>query len=75
MPNLAFEEEDARKIADYTVSIGKYVNQATVQFITGDLNIETDWQTYLDKLNSMDVTGYVAVQQKGYDAYLASQAK
>ena len=72
MPNLAFEEDDARKIADYTVSIGKYVNQATVQFITGDLNIETDWQTYLDKLNGMDVAGYVAVQQKGYDAFMKS---
>ena len=67
LPNLAYSEEDAKKMSEYSVSIGQYVNQATVQFITGDLNIETDWQSYLDKINAMDLKGYVALQQKNYD--------
>ncbi len=74
LPNLAYSEEDAKKIADYTVSIGKFVNQATVQFITGDMDIKT-WQNYVDKINSMDLKGYLAIQQNAYDQYAKSLNK
>lgn len=74
-PNIAFSEEDSRKIADYTASVGKYVNQATVQFITGDLDINQNWNTYLQKLKGMDVKGYIALEQKGYDSYLKNSSK
>ena len=67
---MAYSEDDARKISDYSVSIGQYVNQATVQFITGDLDVEKDWQSYVDKINGMDLEGYISVQQKAYDDYL-----
>lgn len=70
LPNMAYSEDDARKISDYSVSIGQYVNQATVQFITGDLDVEKDWQSYVDKINGMDLEGYISVQQKAYDDYL-----
>jgi putative aldouronate transport system substrate-binding protein len=75
MPNIAFDEDSATKVADYTASIGKYSNQATVQFITGDLDINKDWNSYLQKLNDMDVNGYVAIEQKGYDAFIKSTKK
>lgn len=69
---MAYSVGDAKKISEYSVSIGQYANQATVQFITGDLDVEKDWQSYLDALNSMDLEGYVALQQKAYDAYQES---
>ena len=72
MPSIAYSVDDAKKISEYSVSIGQYANQATVQFITGDLDVEKDWQSYLDALNSMDLEGYVALQQKAYDAYQES---
>lgn len=72
LPSMAYSVEDAKKISEYSVSIGQYANQATVQFITGDLDVEKDWQSYLDALNSMDLEGYVALQQKAYDAYQES---
>lgn len=72
MPNIAFDESSAKKIADYTASIGKYTNQATVQFITGDLDISKDWDSYLKKINDMDVNGYISTEQAGYDTYQKS---
>ncbi len=75
LPNLAYSEEDAKKIADYSVSIGKFVNQSTVQFITGDLDINKDWQSYIDKINGMDLTGYLSIQQKAYDGYVSGLNK
>jgi putative aldouronate transport system substrate-binding protein len=48
------------------------VNQATVQFVTGDLDVDKDWDTYLQKLDSMGVQNYIDTYQKYYDAYTAN---
>ena len=58
-----------------TLQIGGYVNQALVQFITGDLNIDTQWDEYLTTLEKMNVQQYIDTYQKYYDAYMANAAK
>lgn len=73
VPNLVFEGQDAQTISEGTLTIGGYVNQATVQFITGDLDVDKDWDTYLQKLNDMGVENYIAIYQKAYDAFMAAQ--
>ena len=75
VPNMPYTEEQSKKISEYTVSIGAYANSATIRFITGDMNIETDWEAYLAELEKMDLNGYIAVMQEAYDAYAASMAK
>ena len=70
VPNLVFEGQDAQTISEGTLTIGGYVNQATVQFITGDLDVETDWDGYLSQLKDMGVENYLAIYQKYYDAYM-----
>lgn len=72
MPNLAFEGDDNQAISEYTLTIGGYVNQATVQFITGDLDVDKDWDTYIGKLKDMGVEDYITRYQKCYDAYMTA---
>ena len=60
---------DAQTISEGTLTIGGYVNQATVQFITGELDVDKDWDTYIEKLNNMGVENYLATWQNYYDAY------
>lgn len=50
-----------------------YVNQATVQFITGDLDVEKDWDSYISRMESMGVNDYIRIYQKYYDIYRANQ--
>ena len=64
-----------RIISEATLQIGGYVNQALVQFITGDLDIETQWEEYLTTLEKMNVQQYIDTYQKYYDAYMANAAK
>ena len=69
VPNLVFEGQDAQTISELTLTIGDYVNQAVVQFITGDMDTEKDWDTYISKLESMGVDNYISIYQKYYDKY------
>lgn len=75
VPNMPYTADQSKKISEYTVSVGAYANSATIRFITGDMNIETDWDAYLNEMEKMDVKGYVAVMQEAYDAYRASLGK
>ena len=72
VPNLAIEGEDAKIVTEGTLTIGGYVSQAQVQFIDGSLDIEKDWDAYLQKLESMGVQDYIAAYQRSYDAYMAA---
>jgi putative aldouronate transport system substrate-binding protein len=67
--SLAYDEDDARSVSDYLVSIGGYCLQARVQFVTGDLSVDRDWDSYVQKIRGMDLNGYIAVTQKAYDTY------
>ena len=75
VPNMPFTEDQSKKISEYTVSVGAYANSATIRFITGDLNIDTDWEAYLAEMQKMDVDGYIAIMQEAYDNYSASLVK
>ena len=72
VPNIAFDTETAQKISEYSLTIGGYVNQATVQFITGDLDIEKEWDNYLNTLKTMGVEDYLSLYQAQYDNYMAN---
>ena len=73
LPNLTMETADAKAVSEYTTTVGGYVNQATVQFITGDLDVEKDWDSYISRMESMGVNDYIRIYQKYYDIYRANQ--
>lgn len=75
VPNLVFEGRDAQIISEGTLTIGGYVNQALVQFITGDMDIDKDWDTYISKLEDMGVEEYLGIYQTYYDAYVENMSK
>lgn len=75
VPNLAFTGDDRQAVSEYTLTIGGFVNQAAVQFITGDMDIDKDWDSYISRLKSMGMDDYIARYQKAYDAYIAAAEK
>ena len=46
------------------LAVVKGLSEGLTQKFGNDLDVEKDWQSYLDALNSMDLEGYVALQQK-----------
>lgn len=55
--------------------IATYVNDMRAKFITGDANLETDWDSYVQTLNRMGLAELIEIYQSGLDTYTASNAK
>ncbi|HEY5584406.1 MAG TPA: extracellular solute-binding protein [Ruminiclostridium sp.] len=49
------------------VNLEDYVNQSLVRFITGDLDVEKDWDSYLKKLEDLNLKRYLEIYGKAYD--------
>jgi len=67
-PNIAYTYEQSMAISTYASTIDAYVEQATVQFIIGALDVERDWEAYLSILKSMGQEEYHEILQQAYDA-------
>ncbi|MFI7635148.1 hypothetical protein [Nonomuraea sp. NPDC049400] len=68
--HIKIAPEQAGELATLQTNIDNYVNQSSLQFVTGQKNINDDaaWQAFLDGLNGLGVTRYLQIQQKAYDA-------
>lgn len=67
-PNIAFTYDQSVAVSTYASVIDSYVEQATVQFIIGSLDVERDWDAYLSILQSMGQEEYHRILQQAYGA-------
>ncbi len=63
---LLFTEAETAEVAEMRSTIETYVKESMVRFITGDLNIEKDWDAYLNDLKSMGLERYLELVQTCY---------
>lgn len=70
---LVFTEEEQKVITSYSTDIGTYVTQMEAQFIVGDKNIETEWDTYVQTLGNMGLQELWAVYEAAYQRFLEGQ--
>lgn len=61
-------EEETTEYGEILTNIKDYVKLASAQFITGVKDIETDWDSYVGDLERYNVSRFVELYQKGYDA-------
>ncbi|MBF9017436.1 MULTISPECIES: ABC transporter substrate-binding protein [unclassified Oceanispirochaeta] len=67
LPRLKFLSDEVSEFATIRTEYAKYVKQSLIQFIVGDLDIESDWDTYITNLNKLDQADLLEVSQKAYD--------
>lgn len=61
--------DEAETFATLRTSLQEYVKTSVAQFITGELDLEKDWDSYVSALEGYDVETYVSLYQKAYDVY------
>jgi putative aldouronate transport system substrate-binding protein len=67
IPPLWYSIEDASNIAMLTTNINTYVEECIAKFITGQMNLDADWDRFQAQLRSLGVDQYVKIIQDAYD--------
>lgn len=55
------------ELATLQTNIESYVQQNSLQFITGSKNIDTGWDAYVKGLSSLGLDRYLQIEQEAYD--------
>lgn len=71
LPKKIFIEDpdDSERFATLQTSLQEYVKTAMAQFITGEMDLEKDWDSYVSTLQGYDVDSYIQLYQQAYDVY------
>lgn len=67
LTQLLFTEDEVLELAGYKTSVLNYANECKVRFITGDLDVEKDWDSYLQELEANGLNDYMRLLQTVYD--------
>lgn len=71
MPPLLFTEQESQELGDISAAIRDYVSQQQALWISGQGDIDAQWDAYVQKLKDMRVDDYVKIYQTAYDRYYA----
>lgn len=66
MPSYQLPEEHDR-LASYETDIKSYVNEMFALWVTGEQDVEADWDNYIAELEKLGVKEYIATYQAYYD--------
>ena len=69
--NLTLTQDESDVYNDAWADINAYITEMTAKFITGELNIEAEWATYLGQLDKMDLPEVLKVYTAAYERYKA----
>ncbi|GLX68813.1 ABC transporter substrate-binding protein [Paenibacillus glycanilyticus] len=61
--------EEADEAAMLQTNLKNYIEQSTLQFITGNLDLDKDWDEYVEGLNQLQISRYVELMQQAYNDY------
>ena len=67
--SMYFAAEDAQLTAQLQVEIQTYVEENTVAFITGQRDLDTEWDSYVQGFEGLRLAQYLEVLQKTYDDF------
>lgn len=63
---LVYTEEELAEINEISTAITNYANEARVLFVTGELDIEKDWDSYVEQLYKLGLEKWLNVAQQAY---------
>ena len=68
MPSLLYSGDDTSTFTQIKTAVDDYAKLAIVDFIIGNRNLDTDWDSYLAELDKLGYAKMIELIQKTYDA-------
>ncbi len=66
-PTLWMKREVSNELTLLETAIKEYVSETAGKFIVGDMNIETDWDSYLREFDKLNLKRVLQLRQQEYD--------
>lgn len=71
-PNLAYTGAESSERAALVADIQNYIKTMKAQFIIGALDIDAEWDNFVNTLNGMGLERLLALEQGAYNRYIAN---
>ncbi len=71
-PFLAYTDEEATERSGLYTDISAYLQQMKAKFITGELDIDAEWDNYVAKTKEIGVDRILEIEQAAYSRYAAN---
>ena len=69
-PTLFYTDTESAERAIIVTDITNYFGNMVAQFVTGQLDIDAEWDNYLKKLDDMGLPRLLEIEQAAYDRYV-----
>ena len=69
LPKLVVDKEVANEYHMILNDVQTFVQESYIKFVTGQSNLDSDWETYLSTLNGMDLPYAVECVTNAYNAF------
>ena len=66
-PALIFTPEEVDAISEIQSTLGTYVGECIARFVTGDMDIENDWESFQNELDAIGLELFLETSQTAYD--------
>lgn len=67
IPPLTYSDSQAKEVTEITLAVKTYVDEMLTRFITGDADIDGEWDTYLATLDSQGLPRLLEITQNAYE--------
>ena len=61
------EEETSDRLSVLRTDLENYMKETTSKMIRGELNFDSDWDTYVETMNKIGLEEWVSIYQETYD--------
>ena len=69
---MTLTEDENEVYTDYWTEIDSYIAEKTAKYITGELDVEADWDTFVKDLENLHLQDVIDAYQSAYDRFSAS---
>jgi putative aldouronate transport system substrate-binding protein len=66
---ISYTSDEAKELGEIVNNINTYITERTSQFITGVMDIDTDWDSYISDIKAMNLDRAIEINQAALDRF------
>lgn len=66
-PDITYNEDEVERVADIRADMSPYASQFATQVIAGEIDLEAEWDNYIEQLKEMGLDEYNEIINAAYD--------